>query len=66
MNKPTPKIYRTTNWSSYNRALTNRGNLTIWFNPKTQWYVSQIPWDEQINSVYTDGAYGTKKMLSSH
>jgi hypothetical protein len=38
MNKPTPKIYRTTNWSSYNSALINRGNLSIWFDPKTQWY----------------------------
>ncbi|PSE27162.1 IS5/IS1182 family transposase, partial [Acinetobacter baumannii] len=27
MNKSTPKIYRTTNWSSYNRALINRGNI---------------------------------------
>lgn len=26
MNMPTPKIYRTTNWSSY-----NRGNFKIWF-----------------------------------
>ncbi len=33
MNKPTPKIYRTTNWSSYNRALINRGNIAIWFDP---------------------------------
>ena len=31
MNKPTPKIYRTTNWSSYNSALINRGNLSIWY-----------------------------------
>ena len=31
MNKPTPKIYRTTNWSSYNRALINRGNISICF-----------------------------------
>lgn len=38
MKKPTPKIYRTANWSSYNRALINRGNLTIWFDPETQWY----------------------------
>lgn len=38
MNKPTPKIYRTTNWSSYNRALINRGNISVWFDPKTQWY----------------------------
>ena len=33
MNKTTPKIYRRTDWSSYNRALINRGNLTIWFDP---------------------------------
>ncbi|ENW77184.1 hypothetical protein F913_00514, partial [Acinetobacter baumannii NIPH 80] len=38
MNKSTPKIYRTTNWSSYNRALINRGNTAIWFDPATQWY----------------------------
>ena len=38
MNKPAPKVYRTTNWSSYNRALINRGNLSIWFDPTTQWY----------------------------
>ncbi|RQL64461.1 transposase [Acinetobacter baumannii] len=38
MNKPTPKTYRTTNWSSYNRALINRGNISIWFDPNTQWY----------------------------
>lgn len=38
MNKPTPKIYCTTNWSSYDRALINRGNISIWFDPSTQWY----------------------------
>jgi len=38
MNKPRPKIYRTPNWSSYNRALINRGNIAIWFDPNTQWY----------------------------
>ncbi|UYF81093.1 hypothetical protein LSO59_18685 (plasmid) [Acinetobacter ursingii] len=38
MNKPTSKIYRTTNWSLYNRAVINRGNIAIWFDPATQWY----------------------------
>jgi len=38
MKKPTHKIYRTTNWPAYNRALINRGNIAIWFDPKTQWY----------------------------
>jgi len=38
MNKSAPKTYRTTNWSSYNQALVNRGNLSNWFDPTTQWY----------------------------
>ncbi len=38
MKKPTHKIYRTTNWLAYNRALINRGNIAIWFDPATQWY----------------------------
>ncbi|CAP00336.1 hypothetical protein ABSDF0977 [Acinetobacter baumannii SDF] len=29
MKKPVPKIYRTTNWSSYNQALIKRGNILI-------------------------------------
>ncbi|HAK14327.1 MAG TPA: IS5/IS1182 family transposase, partial [Acinetobacter radioresistens] len=29
MNKPTSKIFRTTNWSTYNRALINLGNISI-------------------------------------
>ena len=33
MNKPKPKIYPTTHWSSYDRALINWGNITIWFAP---------------------------------
>ena len=38
MNKPAANIYRTTNWSSYNKELINRGNISIWFDPKTEWY----------------------------
>jgi len=38
MKKPTQKIYRTTNWPAYNRALMSRGNIAIWFDPATQWY----------------------------
>ncbi|MDI9704967.1 IS5/IS1182 family transposase, partial [Acinetobacter baumannii] len=38
MNKLTPNTYRTTNWSSYNLPLINRGNISIWFDPNTQWY----------------------------
>jgi len=48
MNKPPPKIYGTTNWSSYNQALINRGNISIWFDPKTQWYAQSQSKQGQI------------------
>jgi hypothetical protein len=34
------KQYRIRNWSEYNRALVNRGSLTVWFGEETiaQWY----------------------------
>lgn len=38
MNKSIPKIYRTTNWPTYNKASINRGNISIWLDPQTQWY----------------------------
>ena len=37
MSKPTPTAYKTTNWPAYNEALTRRGSLTIWFDPKMKW-----------------------------
>lgn len=37
MSKPIPPIYRTKNWPEYNRALKQRGSLTIWFNPEITW-----------------------------
>lgn len=55
MNKPAPKIYRTTNWSSYNRALINRGNISIWFDTKTQWY-AQPKGKHGRNQTYSDTA----------
>lgn len=36
MNKPASRIYRTTNWSTDNRALINRGNIVIGFDPEPQ------------------------------
>ncbi|MDI9820630.1 IS5/IS1182 family transposase, partial [Acinetobacter baumannii] len=53
MNKSTPKIYRTTNWSSYNRALINRGNIAIWFYPATQFY-SPSKGTQGRNQTYSD------------
>ncbi|AEI49270.1 IS5 family transposase [Runella slithyformis] len=40
-NPPIPKEkYRLTNWPEYNKALINRGFVTLWLNEKTltQWY----------------------------
>ena len=55
MKKPAPKIYRTTNWSSYNQALIKRGNISIWFDPKTQWY-AQPQGKHGRNQTYSDTA----------
>ena len=55
MNNPASKIYRTTNWSSYNRALINRGNISIWLDPKTQWY-AQSQGKQGRNQTYSDTA----------
>jgi hypothetical protein len=64
MNKPTPKTYRTTNWSSYNRALINRGNISIWFDPNTQWYAQ--PQNKQgRNQTYSDTAIQCCLMIKS-
>lgn len=64
MNKLTPKIYRTTNWSYYNRTLINRGNLTIWFDPKTQWY-AKSKGKQGRNQTYSDTAIQCCLMIKS-
>ncbi|EPX1125608.1 IS5 family transposase, partial [Acinetobacter baumannii] len=54
----------TTNWSSYNRALINRGNISIWFDPNTQWYAQ--PQDKQgRNQTYSDKAIQCCLMIKS-
>lgn len=55
MKKPAPKIYRTTNWSSYNQALIKRGNISIWFDPATQWYPPSKG-KQGRNQTYSDAA----------
>ncbi len=64
MNKPTPKIYRTLNWSTYNRALINRGNIAIWFDSKTQWY-AQAKGKQGRNQTYSDIAIQCCLMIKS-
>lgn len=44
-NKKTKPYYRTRNWPQYNSSLTNRGSLTIWFDPH-----SRANW---INHIFT-------------
>ncbi len=41
MNRLTTIIYYTKNWCFYNRTLINRGKLSIWFDPTTEWPVEQ-------------------------
>ena len=55
MKKPTHKIYRTTNWPAYNRALMSRGNIAIWFDPATQWYAPSKG-KQGRNQTYSDAA----------
>ena len=64
MKKPTPKIYRTINWSKYNQALINRGNISIWFDPKTQWY-AQPKSKHGRNQTYSDAAIQCCLMIKS-
>ena len=65
MKKPTHKIYRTTNWPAYNRALIHRGNIAIWFDParvyacinsrRLAWYELIVPCFKF--NVQSDGAF---------
>ncbi|WP_122902168.1 transposase [Acinetobacter sp. B51(2017)] len=64
MNKPTPKIYRTTYWSTYNKALINRGNICIWFDSATQWYAPSIV-KQGRNHTYSDAAIQCCLMINS-
>lgn len=64
MKKPASKIYRTTNWSSYNQALIKRGNISIWFDPQTQWY-AQPQAKHGRNKTYSDTAIQRCLMIKS-
>ena len=41
MRKPTPTRYRTTNWSTYNASLRQRGSLSVWFDPDMVWHAEK-------------------------
>ena len=43
------------NWPDYNRALKQRGSLTIWFDPQTVW--EAVPSGKRgRQQVYSDAA----------
>ena len=64
MNKPISKIFRTTNWSTYKRALINRGNISIWFDSLTQWYAHPQA-KHGRNQTYSDTAIQCCLMIKS-
>jgi hypothetical protein len=64
MNKPTHKIYCTLNWSTYNLALINHGNIAIWFDPNTQWY-AQPHGKQGRNQTYSDTVIQCCLMIKS-
>ncbi|BAQ70394.1 transposase [Rhodovulum sulfidophilum] len=41
MPKPTPTRYRTTNWSTYNASLRQRGSFSVWFDPDMVWHAEK-------------------------
>ncbi|BAQ67653.1 transposase [Rhodovulum sulfidophilum] len=41
MTKPAPTRYRTTNWSTYNASLRQRGSLSVWFDPDMVWHAEK-------------------------
>jgi hypothetical protein len=55
MSSWTPTTYKTGNWSDYNRALKQRGSLSIWFDAGMAW--DAIPSGKRgRQQAYTDEA----------
>jgi hypothetical protein len=56
--KKTKHIYRTRNWPQYNNALTQRGSLTLWFDPKSRhnWISSNSTGRRGRPFLYADAA----------
>ena len=52
------KAYRVTNWSDYNQSLKNRGNLSFWIDPETEWYAKPNGKPGR-NHKFTDAAIQT-------
>lgn len=55
MSIPAKTIYKTTNWHDYNRALRQRGSLTVWFDPAMVWEAAPTG-KRGRQQVYSDAA----------
>ena len=55
MPKPSPIVrYRIRNWRAYNRALINRGRLTVWFDEYASSAANATTIDGHIDHLATD------------
>jgi hypothetical protein len=63
---PKPK-YRIRNWKEYNKALTRRGSLTIWFDEdaKEKWLNKEKNGKRGVPQTYTDVAIECMSMLKA-
>ncbi len=54
-------VYRIRNWSEYNRALKQRGSLTIWFSKDAlaNWTTNELTGEPGASPTYTDLAIET-------
>jgi len=52
------KRYRIRNWSQYNKALVNRGSLTVWFDEESMasWHNTQLSGQKGRPQDYSDAA----------
>ncbi len=53
--------YRTRNWSEYNRALKQRGSLTVWISKDAlaNWTTKELTGEPGASPIYTDLAIET-------
>ena len=53
---PKKKTRRISNWSEYNKALVNRGSLTVWLDQSTiqSWFNTRIPKKRGRPTLYSD------------
>ena len=64
-NSDKPKVkYQVLNWSSYNQALVNRGDITIYFSEDEldDWY-SDLPNQRGVQPIYSDLCIETLLMM---